>query len=236
MCGRTALTATPEDLRAAFGLSEMPELGPRYNIVPSQPIAVIRTPGKLELLRWGLVPFWAHDAKMGHKLALARAESVLTTPAFREAIRKRRCLVVVSGFYEWQRAGQKTATPFFVRHSDQPLFALAGVWDRWVSKDGEVVESCAVLTRSARPPLDSIHNRMPVVLQRDVWARWFEGDAIRDLASLLEPRDSRLVAFSVSSYVNDPKHDDPRCLAKTEPEQGQLFACPAGAPPVLMKG
>jgi putative SOS response-associated peptidase YedK len=227
MCGRTALTAKPEDLREIFGLTEEPRIVPHYNVAPSQPLAVVRvvrgaTGRTLESLRWGLVPFWADDPKMGHKLALARVETVATTPAFRDAVRKHRCLVVVDGFYEWKRDGKSKSQPFFFRRPDGAPFALAGVWDRWVSKDGEVIESCAILTQPARPPVEAVHARMPLVLPREAWDRWLDRSD-QDLAALLAPRDAELVAYSVSPYVNDPKHDDAECVKPFEPEQTSLF-------------
>ena len=171
MCGRTVLAASPENLREVFGLDHVPELKPHYNIPPSQPLAVVRvlrgspTPARtMDLLRWGLVPAWADDLKMGNRLALARVETVATTPAFRDAFRSRRCLVVVDGFYEWKRDGKSASHPYVFRRPDQAPFALAGLWDRWTSKDGEVVESCAILTQPALPPVSEVHGRMPVML------------------------------------------------------------------------
>jgi putative SOS response-associated peptidase YedK len=233
MCGRTALTATPEDLREAFGLDETPRLAPHYNIPPSQPVAAVRVlrdaPGrKMELLRWGLVPAWSEDAKIGHKLALARVETVASTPAFRDALRRRRCLVVVDGFYEWKRDGEKASQPFLVRREDQAPFALAGIWERWTSRDGEIVESCAILTQPSRPPVDDIHDRMPLVLEPAAWDPWLD-PALTDagaLAPLLETRSPALVAVSVSKHVNDPRHDDAACFEPAAPEpplQGSLF-------------
>ena len=229
MCGRAALTATPEDLREALGLDELPVLGPpRFNVPPSQPVAVLRAsagptgPGRaLDFLRWGLVPFWAESVKGADRMALARVETVLTAPAFRDAVRRRRCLVVVDGFFEWQRDGKRPSQPFFVRRADHAPFTLAGVWGRWTSKDGEIVESCAILTQPARPPIDAVHGRMPLVLERDTWDRWLDpaetgADAI---APMLEPRAPSLVTDPVSSHVNDPHHDDPRCVARAEPAQ-----------------
>jgi putative SOS response-associated peptidase YedK len=229
MCGRTALTASPDDLREIFGLDETPTLAPHYNVPPSQPLAVVRVlrdrGRKLELLRWGLVPSWADDVKIGHRLSLARIETAATTPAFREAVRRRRCLVVVDGFYEWKRAGEKASQPYFLRRPDGAPFALAGLWDRWVSRDGEVLESCAILTQAARPPADAVHDRMPVVLENDAWDAWLDAGQA-DVSALLAPRTPDLVAYPVSHYVNDPRHDDARCLEKSEPrepEQGSLF-------------
>jgi putative SOS response-associated peptidase YedK len=236
MCGRTALTASPAELRETFGLDETPELAPRYNVPPSRPLDVLRvvrgsTARKLEPLRWGLVPTWAKDAKIGNKLALARAETVATTGAFRDAFRWRRCLVAVDGFYEWRREGaarKAASSPFFVRRADRRPFALAGLWSRWVSADGEVTESCAIITQAARPPLDAIHDRMPLVLEREAWGPWLD-PALTDaaaLAPLLEPRSPALIAYPVSTYANDPRHDDPACLEPAAPvamAQQRLF-------------
>jgi putative SOS response-associated peptidase YedK len=225
MCGRTALTSSPEDLRELFGLAETP-LVPHYNVPPSQPLAAVRVlrrgpPGRhMDLLRWGLVPFWADDPKMGNRLALARVETAATTPAFREAMRRRRCLVVVDGFFEWKREGKKSH-PFFVRRADKKPFALGGVWEKWVSKDGEVIESCAILTRPSEPPIAAIHDRMPLVLERGAWDRWLDPQ-LEDATDLLSaPPPEGLVAYSVSPHVNDPRHDDAACLDPDEPKEPQ---------------
>jgi len=230
MCGRTVLAASPDNLREVFGLDAVPELTPRYNIPPSQPVAVVRVmrgggAGKrtMDLLRWGLVPAWAPDLKTGHKLALARVETVATTAAFRDAFRSRRCLVVVDGFYEWKRDGKSASHPYVFRRPDRAPFALAGLWERWTSKDGEVVESCAILTQPALPPASEVHDRMPVVLAEPAWDRWLD-PAATDVASLLAPAPPELVAQAVSPYVNDPRHDDARCLdPQGDPVQRSLF-------------
>jgi putative SOS response-associated peptidase YedK len=233
MCGRTALTASPEDLRELFGLDETPHVVPHYNVPPSQPLHAVRvvrggTRRTLELLRWGLVPYWADDPKMGHRLALSRVETVAATPAFRDALRRHRCLVVVDGFYEWKHAGAKSkkgtkpSQPFFVRRPDGAPFALAGVWDRWVSRDGEVLESCAIVTQPARPPVDAIHDRMPLVLEKEDWDRWLDPQ-LGDVTALLRPRSPALVAHPVSTYVNDPRHDDAQCAEPSEPAQRTMF-------------
>jgi putative SOS response-associated peptidase YedK len=242
MCGRTALTASPAELRETFGLDETPSLTPRYNVPPSRSLDVLRvvrgsTGRKLEALRWGLVPTWAKDPKIGNKLTLARAETVATTGAFRDAFRWRRCLVAVDGFYEWQsqpshgtlatgsRRG-KRSSPFFVRRADRRPFALAGLWSRWTSADGEVTESCAIVTQAAQPPLDAIHDRMPLVLEHDAWARWLDPELTEAaaLAPLLVPRAPDLIAYAVSDYANDTRHDDPSCLEPATPvAQQSLF-------------
>jgi putative SOS response-associated peptidase YedK len=238
MCGRTALTTSPEDLREAFGLAQTPNLVPHYNVPPSQPLAAVRVlrhdrssfpaasgSRTLDFLRWGLVPAWAKDRKLGQKLALARTETAATTPAFRDALRRRRCLVVVDGFYEWKRSAPGRSQPFFVYRPDHAPFALAGLWERWVSTDGEVVESCAILTQPARPPVDAVHDRMPLVVERESYDRWLD-PAITDRAAIeamLAPRSPVLAATRVSPHVNDPRHDDPACMEPEEPVQGTLF-------------
>jgi putative SOS response-associated peptidase YedK len=224
MCGRTALMASPEELREILGLREVPDLVARYNVPPSQPVAVVRVPGQVELLRWGLVPFWAEGPAIGHRLALARVESVRVTPAFRDAIRRRRCVVIVSGFYEWQRAGHKTESrPFFVRRPDERPFGLAGVWDRWVSGDGEIIESCAILTTASGPPIDTVHDRMPLVLDLGLWDSWLDRTT-SDVGDLMRPHATDLIASPVGRYVNDPRHDDAGCLQpELERAQGLLF-------------
>lgn len=225
MCGRAALTTTPEDLREAFGLDETPQVSPHYNVPPSRPLAVLRTRAQgrrtIELLRWGLVPPWAKDAKLSHKLVLARSESILGSSAFRDAVRRRRCLIVVDGFFEWRREPGGRKTPFFVRRPGGEPFTLAGVWERWASRDGEVIESCAIVTQPSRPPVAAIHDRMPVVLERDEWDRWLEPTSKADdiLRGMLEPHTPLLVAYSVGSVVNDPRNDDARCLVPAEPVQ-----------------
>lgn len=229
MCGRTALTTSPEDLREAFGLDEPPRLVPHYNVPPSQPLAVVRVlrqdpARKLDLLRWGLIPAWAKDKKLGHKLALARTETAATTPAFRDALRRRRCLVVVDGFYEWKRSNRRSQ-PFFIQRGDHAPFALAGLWERWVSSDGEVVESCAILTQPARPPVDAVHDRMPLVLEREAWNGWLD-PLLTELAAIepmLEPHTPKLTAHPVSPRVNNPRNDDPACVEREDPPQRTLF-------------
>ena len=230
MCGRTALTAEAEDLRRAIGLDALPALVPRYNVPPSQPVALLReTAGtqkrRIDLVRWGLVPAWAKTAKGSHKLALARAETIVNAPAYRDAVRKRRGLVIVDGFFEWRRDGTRPSQPFFVRRADHRAFALAGVWERWIGNDGEVVESCAIITQPARPPVDAIHDRMPLVLERDAWDRWLDPRSmdVAALAQLLHPHAPALIAYPVSQSMNDPRHDDRHCIEPVEPPQLGLF-------------
>ena len=227
MCGRTALTASPEDLVAALGLDEAPSVVARYNVPPSHPLDAVRATGgprRLERLRWGLVPAWAKDPKIGNKLALARVETVTTANAFRDAIRARRCVVVVNGFYEWGRDGDGS-WPHFAQRPDRRPLALGAVWERWVSRDGEVVESCAVITRPALGPLIAVHDRMPLVIAPQLLDRWLD-PRFHDVEFLLQEAMAHGLTFVVhlvSPYVNDPRHDDPACLVEAAPAQQMLF-------------
>jgi putative SOS response-associated peptidase YedK len=227
MCGRTALTASPEDLVAALGLDEAPALAPRYNVPPSQPLDTVRAargPRRLERLRWGLVPAWAKDPKIGARLALARVETVTTIHAFSDSIRRRRCLVVVDGFYEWKREGA-ASWPHFAHRPDRRPFTLAGLWDRWISRDGEVIESCAVLTRPALDPLAAVHDRMPLVIEPELRDRWLDPNLTEVDALIAEAmaHPPALVVYPVTPYVNDPHHDDAACLEPGAPAQQALF-------------
>ena len=240
MCGRATLSTSPDELRQVFGLGETPTLTARYNIAPSQPIAVIRASAapasgarRVELLRWGLVPSWAKDAKIGAKMINARVESLTTRPAFRDALEHRRALVLVDGFYEWEKRGA-VRQPFFVHRADGKPFALAGLWDRWTSPSGggngtgEVIESCAIVTCPAAPPCDRLHDRMPLVVPPPLWSLWLDASIVD--ARTLEPAlqraavtDDALVLREVSTRVNRPDVDDATCIEPAAPQTPGLF-------------
>jgi putative SOS response-associated peptidase YedK len=225
MCGRATLTTPGEELAEAFGLSEVPALAPRFNLAPTQPMAVIRAgrTRRIELLRWGLVPFWANDTKDGARHINARGETLFDKPVFREAARARRCLVIVDGFYEWKgEASRKHKQPFFVRRADGKPFALAGLWDRWLSRDPgppQALETCAIVTVPPVSTIASLHDRMPLVLDPDQYDRWLDANVTKpeDLAEILKraPR-AELVVVPVSTRVNDVRNDDPSCIAPAE--------------------
>jgi putative SOS response-associated peptidase YedK len=218
MCGRYTRRSPPRVVAEAFDLPEVPELFPRFNIAPGEPVAVVRQPPggegrQLASLRWGLIPAWADDPAIGDRLANARSETAATKPSFRRAFRSRRCLVVADGFYEWQRTnGGKQ--PYFVRlQSDRP-FGLAGLWERW-AKGEEPVESCTILTTDANGLMKPIHQRMPVIIPREQYDLWLDPRCqdTKTLAKLLRPYPSQdMLAYRVSTLVNDPQNDGPRCI------------------------
>ncbi len=218
MCGRFTLTATPERLRERFALDAMPEaMSPRYNIAPSQDVLAIanRAPRAVHPLRWGLVPSWAKDAAIGHRMINARAETLAERPAFRSALARRRCLVPADGFYEWRRQGKTKKQPFHVRARDGAPLAFAGLWELWRGPDGIALGSCAIITTAANALLAPIHDRMPAILPPAAFSAWLDpserpADALTPL--LVACPDEWLEAFPVSTHVNSPAHEDPACL------------------------
>jgi putative SOS response-associated peptidase YedK len=216
MCGRATLSTPGDEIREVFGLDETPDLLPRFNIAPTQPIAVIREPRRLELLRWGLVLPGAH--RHGAQGINVRVESIARAPAYRESFRKRRCLVIVDGFFEWQRR-DKVKQPFFVRRDGGRPFALAGIWDRSTTPIGAQIDSCAVITGDSKGVTAELHNRMPLIVPDTGYARWLD-PSVRELADLLVPSAEGLVIYPVSTLVNSPANDDPRCV---EPVAGDGF-------------
>ena len=218
MCGRLTLRNPGEVVAEVFGLPQTPDLLPRFNIAPGQAVAVVRQKPqaegrKLAFVRWGLIPAWTDDLAIGDHLANARSETAATKPSFRSAFQSRRCLVVADGFYEWQRTnGHKQ--PYFVGlRSDRP-FGLAGLWERW-EKGSEPVESCTILTTDANELMQPIHERMPVILPPDQYALWLDPRCqdTEKLAELLRPYPSKdMVAYRVSTLVNNPENDVPKCV------------------------
>jgi putative SOS response-associated peptidase YedK len=219
VCGRFALFAMPEDLARHFGASiEDVALPARYNAAPTQTVPVVRTTDggqQLIPMHWGLIPAWAKDPSIGNRIINARAETVAERPAFRSALKTRRCLVPASGFYEWHARG-RAKQAHFTRRADGRLLAFAGLWERWQPAEGPAVESCAILTTPPNAVMAPIHNRMPVILAPENFATWLgEGRAAPDqLTALLRPcADDLLAAYPVSTYVNAPAHDGPEAVA-----------------------
>lgn len=196
---------------------DLEPLQPRFNIAPTQPVAVVRFgPGARQLawLKWGLVPSWARDASIGNRLINARAESVADKPAFRTAFRRRRCLVLADGFYEWRRTGAKKQ-PFFIRLRDDRPFAFAGLWESWEGADHSSLETCTILTTGPNELMKPIHDRMPVILASDDYEHWLD-PAVQEpeqLAPLLRPYPSdAMLALAVGTHVNNPRNDGPECI------------------------
>lgn len=218
MCGRFTLTIDPAELRAAFPwLHAIPdELAPRYNIAPTQPLAVVPNDGKnhLDFYTWGLIPSWAKDPAIGNKLINARAETLAEKPSFRSAFRRRRCLVLADGFYEWQaNPDGRGKTPMRIRLASGDPFAFAGLWELWNAPDGSQIYSAAIITTEPNSLMAPIHNRMPAILPPEAYTAWLDPAERNDLQGLLKPYDpARMIAQPVSRRVNDPKYDAPDCV------------------------
>ncbi|RPI30883.1 MAG: SOS response-associated peptidase [Chloroflexota bacterium] len=219
MCGRFTLTADPAKLQEAFPWVEIPEgVRPRYNIAPSQPVAVIANTGenKLDFFVWGLIPSWAKDPTIGNRLINARAETLAEKPSYRTAYRRKRCLVLADGFYEWKQDPiGKSKTPMYVRMETGEPFAFAGLWDQWNSPDGSMILSCTIITTEPNSLMESIHNRMPVILTREAYAQWLDPAEQRpeDLNKFLRPYPAEaLHAYPVSRIVNSPDNEVPDCI------------------------
>ncbi len=201
----------------------MPLLSPRYNIAPGQPVFAVRqnpaaaSPAREgTMLRWGLIPSWAADPAIGNRMINARSESVAEKPAFRAALRRRRCLVAADGFYEWKAEG-RGKQPYFIHFSDDRLFAFAGLWESWEGPGHSSVESCTILTTEANELMLPIHPRMPVILPPKDYEKWLDpseqGSAA--LLPLLVPYSGGgMEAYPVSRFVNSPSHEAPECLSQ----------------------
>ncbi len=234
MCGRYRLSRRKQVVEEHFdAVSGEEEWTPRYNIAPTQPVPVIRQnpeTHRREILRmrWGLIPSWATDPSIGNKTINARSETIETTPSFRDPFRSQRCLIPADGFYEWKRQG-KTKQPYCFEVSEGTVFAFAGLWDRWTDPQGQLIESCTILTTTANPLLADLHDRMPVILQPDDYDSWLDikpGNP-RSRLKLLTHWTGLMRRYPVSTRVNQVQNDDAQCSEPIELEttaQGQLFA------------
>jgi len=195
----------------------MPQgMQPHFNIAPTQPVAVVPNDGrnKLDFFVWGLIPSWAKDPNIGSRLINARAETLHEKPSFRTAFRRRRCLVLADGFYEWRQA-ERGKTPMYIRLASGKPFAFAGLWESWNSPDGSNVLSCTIITTQPNELMATIHNRMPVILPEEAYPIWLESSEAdpQRLTGLLKPYPAeQMQAYPVSPLVNSPKNDLPELI------------------------
>ncbi len=226
MCGRYRLSKRKEDIEEYFEASGDVDWAPRYNIAPSQDVGIIRQGSALQerrcsLARWGLIPRWAKDPRIGYKTINARAETVASRAAFSEPFKRRRCLIPADGFYEWRRGG-KGRQPFHFGLRDDSLFAFAGLWDLWTDPGGRMVESCSIVTTTPNDLLADVHDRMPVILPPENYRQWLDPEfTITDsLAAMLRPFDAAMMKrIAVGTRVNSVANDDPECAAAVRTEQ-----------------
>ena len=222
MCGRFTLRTTPQEVAKAFDLGEAPDFRLRYNVSPTQQVLAIRLDDgnrSARFHRWGLIPSWADDPKIGYRMINARSETVADKPSYRSAFKRGRCLIVADGFYEWKKGG-KTKQPFFIKlKSDRP-FAFAGLAEKWSRNGGETIESCTIVTTEPNELMAGIHDRMPVILPPDAYDPWldpeFEGK--EKLLSMLRPYPAdEMTAFPIGTLVNSPKNDVAACIEAAAP-------------------
>jgi len=210
------MTATAEELAGHFQCSQPPRVAARYNIAPGGDIlAVVAEPDlrlKFVHLHWGLIPAWAKDSKISPPLINARAETVQQKPSFRAAFKQRRCLIPATGYYEWQALPERKQA-YLIQRLDKQLFAFAGLWELW-QQGNTAIYSCTLITTSAGPVVRDIHERMPVIIARADYRLWLnQNTPPEQLAALLGHFDDQtLAATAISPWVNNPRHDDPKCL------------------------
>lgn len=225
MCGRFTLASETETIAQTFFDVEIPmQFSPRYNISPTQDVAVVANksteepPAQIEFFHWGLVPSWAKDPKIGNRMINARSETLAEKPSFRSAYKRRRCLILADGYYEWQKVpGDRLKQPIYIRLQSEKPFALAGLWEVWQSEEmEEPLRSCTIITCAPNELLKQVHHRMPVILPADAYAQWLSPDETpaAALQPLLVPYPSEeMEAYPVSRFVNRPMNDSPACIA-----------------------
>jgi putative SOS response-associated peptidase YedK len=229
MCGRFVITSPPEALRQIFGYQEQPNFPPRFNVAPTQPVPVVffeKGARHFRLLRWGFIPAWVKDPRQFSLLINARIETVREKPAFKNAIRRRRCLVPADGYYEWQTSG-KGKRPYFIHHRDGLPIGLAAVAETWTGPNGEELDTVAIVTAPASADLAMLHDRVPVTIRRSDFDRWLDCDA-NDVDSILElmrgPEEGEFVWHEVSTRVNRVANDDAQLILPITTEQREAEA------------
>jgi putative SOS response-associated peptidase YedK len=233
MCGRYVIISSPEAIRALFGYAEQPNFPPRYNVAPTQPVPIVcLADGRrsFALVRWGLIPAWVKDPRTFSLLINARGESVLDKPAFRNPMRRRRCLFPADGFYEWRQEG-KTRRPYFVRSKAGGPMAFAGLWETLMGPNGEEMETAAIVTTRANRTLAPIHDRMPVIVPLDAFDFWLDCHKVdaETASALIAPAPEQAVeAYEVSPAVNHVANDSPDLVAPFTACPDQATVTPAG--------
>lgn len=218
MCGRFRLGKGREAIKKFFAAEGDADWDPRYNVAPGQNVAAVRQDPdqpvrRLSLLRWGLIPFWAKDPAIAYKMINARSETAADKPAFRDALKSRRCLIPADGFYEWKKV-DKAKQPFCFTLADEGIFAFAGIWDRWKSPEGKTLETCSILTTSANETVRDVHERMPVILSPEMFDLWLDpGFTNKEgVLELLKPYAAdAMKKYPVSTRVNSVSNDDGEC-------------------------
>jgi putative SOS response-associated peptidase YedK len=229
MCGRFVITSPPAAIRQVFGYAEQPNFPPRFNIAPTQPVPVVildQGARHFRLMRWGLVPAWVKDPKKFTLLINARSETVQDKPAFKNAIRRRRCLIPADGYYEWHVSADRKR-PYFIYRADRKPFGLAGLAETWVGPNGEEVDTVAIVTAPASPDLAVLHHRVPVTIAPDAFDRWLDcssDSAEGVMAMLTGPEEGEFAWHEISTGVNHVANDDAQLVLPITDEQREAEA------------
>ena len=218
MCGRSSLTKTEKELEERFNASfysdELIRYNPlpNYNVAPSHmhPVITNHDADHFKFMRWGLIPFWAKDEKIGYKMINARVETVDQKPSFKHALIKRRCIVPFDGFYEWKKNEDGTKQPYRIQVADQEIFSVAGLWEKWTSPKGDDVFSFTLITQAANNFMKKIHDRMPAILSQEEERLWLEeGISTTELLKVIKPfADQRMNAYEVDPRVGNVRNND----------------------------
>lgn len=222
MCGRFALMSPTEEVATVLNVDStaaaaIPPSVPRYNIAPTQPVLAAfldeRGQRSLTFFRWGLIPSWSKDMAIGARMINARSETVAEKPSFRNAFKRRRCLIPADGFYEWQKLGDRKQ-PMYIHATEGRPFAFAGLWEMWQDPEGTRLQTCTILTTSPNELMAPIHNRMPVIIEPEDFGLWLEpGPNPEQALHLLRPFPAdKMAAYPVSTAVNNPRNDTPECI------------------------
>lgn len=216
MCGRFTLFSSKQEIQDQYQVSWDGEIRQRYNIAPTQPILTMihHDSGEREIrwFRWGLIPFWAKEPSIGNRLINARGETVHQKPSFRHLLKRKRCLILVNGFFEWKREGERKQ-PYYIRCKDRKLFSFAGLWDVWQANE-QAIYSCTIITTEANPLIQPIHQRMPVILDEEREEQWLDPKKdMTDAQSFINPFDAKkMELYPVSTLVNHPRNDQPELI------------------------
>ncbi len=220
MCGRFSFSPLAKIIEDRFDIKVDPtQYKPRYNCAPSQYLSVISNidPGELSFYRWGLIPFWAKDKNIGNKMINAKAETITEKASFKNSFKRKRCLVLSDGFYEWKKINPKEKVPYRIKMKDDSLFAMAGLWDSWKNGEGELINSFTIITTSPNELMENIHLRMPVILEKKDEKTWINESDVEVLKSLLKPYPAdQMTAYPISKLVNSPANDLPEILNPVE--------------------
>lgn len=218
MCGRYTITLEPADFEAEMDVAEFPaDFEPRYNVAPTQNVLVVRDAEsrKAEWMKWGLIPFWAKDPTIGARMINARSETLAEKPSFKQSFARRRCLILADGFYEWQKVPGEASIPYYIKLKNSKPFAFAGLWDRWQSPEKEDVLSCTIITCGPNVLIAPIHDRMPVMMDREHAWKWLQPAPVEELEKQLLPFPAEeMEAYQIGKAVNNIRFDTPELLKR----------------------